>query len=92
MYGTPKAAPPAPDVLASPIGWKCTGYTHGCFCPACSQRDIARAEYLNTVRAHLARERAHEQELAEAQARMDEANELIPGSIWESIVKGRRHG
>lgn len=37
--------------IEQPTGWKCTGYTHGCFCPTCDQRDIARAEFLNAQRA-----------------------------------------
>lgn len=32
------------EPVQQPTGWKCTGYMHGCFCPTCSQRDIARAE------------------------------------------------
>lgn len=34
------------DSIENPVGWQCTGYTHGCFCPTCDQRDIARAEWL----------------------------------------------
>lgn len=33
-----------------PTGWKCTGYMHGCFCPSCGERDIARAEYIRAGR------------------------------------------
>lgn len=38
------------ETVPSPTGWKCTGYTHGCFCPSCDARDIARAEYLQQQR------------------------------------------
>ena len=95
MYGTPKASPPAPETLENPIGWKCTGYTHGCFCPACGARDIARAEHLNRLRAapvdQAALEYARElnRELAKQHA-LDMANAL--SELFSAPTRGGRHG
>lgn len=53
------------ETVSTPTGWKCTGYTHGCFCPSCDARDIARAEWL----ADAARAQSVGDFSAEAEAR-----------------------